>query len=284
MGGRKKGDVEAFEKSWQGRKEAYYTHWVRVEPVNQIQLVFKNHWSLFNKLIRSSCFNGGKRVLEVGCGRGSLSCYFSDAGYDCTLLDISKSIIDVARKIFEANNLKAAFKVGDAAALPFGEGSFDIVFSIGLLEHFEDIEPPIQEQVRVLSNGGLFIGYIVPKYTDNIQKDFEWINEILKGYAQKLDFEQVEKKEVFRSDAASEQYIPVLEKYGLKDIHTSGVYPMPMISHSVEFPFTLMPEQSERALVKHLAKMLEENGKRTGKHPWLCEEGFGQGFIVWGYK
>ena len=280
----KHGDSVSFDETWQKRREAYYAHWTQDEPQNQIQLAFRNHWSLFNELMKSPHFNQGKRTLEVGCGRGSLSCYFSDAGYDCTLLDISESIIDVARKIFEANNLKAAFKVGDAIALPFEDKSFDIVFSIGLLEHFEDIEPPIREQIRVLDNGGLLIGYVVPKYTDSIQKDFEWINEILKGYVQELDSEGVEKKEVFRSDTASEQYISILEKYGLRDIHASGVYPIPMISHSIEFPFTLMPEQSEKALVRHLTKMLEENGKRTGKHPWLCEEGFGQAFIIWGFR
>jgi hypothetical protein len=57
-----------------------------------------------------------------------------------------------------------------------------------------------------------------------------------------------------------------------------------MISHSIKFPFTLMPERSEKALVKQLKKMLEENGCKTGKHPWLCDEGYGQAFIIWGYK
>ena len=51
---------------------------------------------------------------------------------------------------------------GNALQLPFDEGNFDIVFSIGLLEHFDDINKPISEQIRVLSNGGLWIGYIVP--------------------------------------------------------------------------------------------------------------------------
>jgi len=49
-------------------------------------------------------------------------------------------------------------------------------------------------------------------------------------------------------------------------------------------PFSLMPDKSERAVVRQFVSMLEENGKRTGRHPWLCQEGYGQAFLVWGYK
>jgi len=280
----KHGSVDSFEKNWQERKETYYTHWTRTEPCNQIQLAFRNHWSLLNELMKSPHFKRGKRVLEVGCGRGSLSCYFSDAGYDCTLLDISRSVVDVAQQMFQANDLKGTFVVGDANALPFDNNSFQVIFSIGLLEHFDNIEPPIKEQIRVLNEGGLFFGYVVPEYSDNIQREYEWINEILKGYAQVSDDHSTKKQNVYRSDAGSEHFLPILNKNNLKGIQASGVYPLPMISHSKEFPFTLMPNKSETALVKQLEKMLQENGRRTGKHPWLCEEGYGQAFVVWGYK
>lgn len=234
--------------------------------------------------MKDSRFNRGRRVLEVGCGRGSLSCYFSDADYDCTLLDISESVINIAQEIFRANNLKAEFMVGDVNALPFKDASFDVVFSIGLLEHLRDIEISIKEQIRVLADGGLFLGYVVPNYSDNIQKDYEWINDILKGYAENFENSAIAKEDVYRSDAGTESYLPILKKYKLKNIQSSGVYPLPMISHSIKFPFTLMPEESEKALVKQLQKMLTENGHKTGKHPWLCDEGYGQAFIVWGYK
>jgi ubiquinone/menaquinone biosynthesis C-methylase UbiE len=284
LSGRKQGDADSFKRNWQERKETHYTHWIRTEPQNQIQLAFRNHWSLLNELMRSSYFNRGKRVLEVGCGRGSLSCYFSDAGYDCTLLDISKSVIDVAQKIFKAHHLKGTFKIGNANALPFDDKSFDVVFSIGLLEHFEDIEPTMREQIRVLDEGGIFFGYIVPRYSDNIQKDYEWINEILKGYAKVFKNCSTKKKRVFRSDAGSERYLSILNRYELKGVRASGVYPLPMISHSKEFPFTLMPKESEKALVRQLKMMLQKNNCGTGEHPWLCEEGYGQAFAVWGYK
>ncbi len=285
MAGKSAGNkADPFEVNWQVRKETYYSHWTRSDPSNQIQLAFRNHWSLLNELMRNPHFSRRKRVLEVGCGRGSLSCYFSDAGYDCTLLDISQSAIDASRQMFEANNLEAAFEVGDVNALPFGDESFQVVFSIGLLEHFEDVELPIREQIRVLGKGGLFFGYVVPKYTDNIQKEYAWIVDILKGYAPFLDDPSGEKQPVYRSDADSGCYLPILKECGLRNIEASGVYPLPMISHSTEFPFSLMPDGSERTLVRRFEAILRERACRTGKHPWLCEEGYGQAFAVWGYK
>jgi ubiquinone/menaquinone biosynthesis C-methylase UbiE len=282
---KKKGDTKAFDSNWQNRYESFYTHWTRGEILNQIQLAFRNHWLLFSELIKKETnHNNGKKVLEIGCGRGSLSCYFSDANYDCTLLDLSENVINIAKEIFSKNNLNANFIVGDANNLNIENDSFDIIFSIGLLEHFEDIVKPLSEQIRVLAKGGIWFGYIVPEYIDNVQKDYEWINDILKGYYQQNKDVNKYKESVYRSDLGSESYVPILEELGLKNIQVSGVYPLPMISHSIDFPFSLMPKDSERSLVNYFEQKLKENGVKTGKHPWLCKEGVGNAFLIWGVK
>lgn len=277
------GDEKSFIKNWKVRPEKFYNHWTKKEPQNQVQLAFRNHWSVFRELMKTKLFNKGKRCLEVGCGRGTISAYFSDAGYDCTLLDISSNVIDIAQKSFKKNKLQAKFKVGDVNKLPFENSSFDIVVSIGLLEHFKNIERPIQEQIRVLDTGGLFIGYIVPKYINNIQKEYKWINDILKVYAQEKK-SMKPKKKLFRSDAPSDVYMKSLKKNKLKHVGSSGIYPLPMISHSIEFPFTLMPADAEKKVVKHFKHILNERRKRSKVHPWLCKEGYGQAFLVWGFK
>lgn len=279
---KKTGDTKAFDSNWQSRHESLYTHWTKGSIKNQIQLAFRNHWLLFTELIKKEKkYNGGKRVLEIGCGRGSLSCYFSDANYHCTLVDLSENVINISKNIFAKNKLNANFIVGDANSLDIKDDSFDIIYSIGLLEHFEDIKTPLSEQIRVLAKGGIWFGYIVPEYKENIQKEYEWINGILKGYQKN---ENQEKEDIYRSDYGSEKYIPVLETLGLKNIQACGVYPVPMISHSIDFPFSLMPEKSEISLVEHLQKMLEENQQKTGRNGWMCEEGHGNAFLVWGVK
>ena len=64
--------------------------------------------------------------------------------------------------------------------MPYKDNTFDLTFSIGLLEHFDNYDEVIKEQVRVLAPGGMFIGYVVPDMPNNIQKDFEWINRLLR--------------------------------------------------------------------------------------------------------
>lgn len=277
------GDQIEFDQNWKNRAEKHYIHWTPTEPENQIQLAFRMHWNLFSEFIANRI--KGKKVIEVGCGRGSMSAYFAENGYSCYLLDSSSSAIQTANEIFSKNKLSANYLTGDANNIPFQDSTFDIIFSIGLLEHFKDIETPIREQVRVLASGGLFIGYIVPEYNENIQKDYDWINLILKGMIKDSEIETtVAKQPIFRSDAGSDKYLEVLKQEPVTDINVSGVYPLPMVSYSPEFPFTLLPPVSEKAIVEHFTSILKSRKASTGKNPWLCKEGYGQAFVIWCYK
>lgn len=267
---------------WQEREETYYNHWTRGRPENQIQLAFRNHWILFNELIENRLFNKGRRCLEVGCGRGTISAYFSDAGYECTLLDKSPKAIDAARQIFKTYKLKGDFVVGDVNNLGFCENSFDIVVSIGLLEHLRSVKRVVQQQIRVLAKGGILLGYVVPGCKNEVQSQYEWVNEVLKGYAE--DCLSGSKSDVYRSKHNSDFYMRILKEDGLRGVKSTGVYPLPMISHSIEFPFTLMPEKGEKSIVKYFEQILEKRKTSTGKNPWMCKEGYGQAFLVWGFK
>lgn len=275
------GDGESFDYNWRTTQEAKYLHWTREEPVNQIQLAFRQHWLTFQHLLGADF--SGRRVLEVGCGRGSLSAYFADAGWDCTLLDLSPAVLDLAKEAFMANGLTANFDVGDCLNLPYEPNSFDLVFSIGLLEHFEDINKVIQEQYRVLAPGGKFIGYVVPHMPENIQKDYAWICEVIKAFVP--EGQSAEKAPIYRSDALSPPYLDSMLTTGFKETGASGAYPLPLISHSAEFPFTLLPPKAELVLTAAFNEMLEERRKKyPGKNPWQCDEGYGQAFLIWGTK
>jgi ubiquinone/menaquinone biosynthesis C-methylase UbiE len=276
----KKGSVESFQQNWVKRPETNYNHFKRGAAINQIQFAFQNHFKVFNELIFSE--KNKYKILEVGCGRGSLSAYFSDKGHDCHLLDISKEIINTAQEIFKHNNLKGSFYVEDAEKMNFQDNSFDIVFSIGLMEHFKDIEKILDEKIRVLKKGGSLFLYIVPEYNgSNIQKDYNWINEILKNNEGNHDFN---KNEVFRSDDDSKKYLNYL-KNKVEIINSSGIYSVPMISPSISFPFTLMKESQELVLINYYKSILKKRKEKYPNiNPWLCEEGFGQAFLIWAKK
>lgn len=96
----------------------------------------------------------GARILEIGCGRGHLQ--HLAPGY--VGLDIS----------LEAGRFLAApFVCGVAEALPFADGSFDLVMSFTLLEHLWDPELALKEMARVLKKGGTLVvggGWRVPPW------------------------------------------------------------------------------------------------------------------------
>ncbi|MDC0563917.1 methyltransferase domain-containing protein [Alphaproteobacteria bacterium] len=271
------GEGKAFEDNWKHTQEANYLHWTRGEPQNQVQLAFRQHWLTFSEILSKGC--DGKSILEVGCGRGSLSAYFADNDWDCTLLDLSESAIALAEKAFLNAGLQARFDIGNCLDLPYQDNTFDAVFSIGLLEHFDDIQKVLSEQYRILKSGGKFLGYVVPKMPDNLQRNYDWINEILGEIISRPS--GIEKIDVYRSDMMSDRYIPILSQLGFVDITSSGIYSLPMISHSIEFPFTLLPDNAEKKLTKHFIERLgQSKSENDGANPWLCDEGHGQAFLL----
>lgn len=276
----KKGSVKSFDINWKKRPETLYNHWSKGAPRNQIQLAFSQHYDLFKRIINKE---GKLKVLEVGCGRGSLSSYFAEDGHDCFLLDMSETVIGTAKEIFKTNGHQGSFHVGDANSMTFEDDKFDIIVSIGLLEHFENLENVINEQFRVLRKDGVLINYIVPENLENVQKDYNWINDILKNQSKKNNQKIAKKEDLYRSDSDSKRYIEQYKASGFQEIYSSGVYPLPMISPSIDFPFTLMDEESEKILIKQFNEILEKR-KENWEHPWMCEESYGQAFLVSGKK
>ena len=275
------GSAIEFDRNWKLRKEALYNHWSRGRPRNQIQLAFANHFEIFRRYLST---DGGVRgrCLEVGAGRGSISSFFADAGYECTLLDMSATAMQIAERIFERNNHHASFVVGDANRLEFPDATFDVVVSIGLLEHFADVETPLREQMRVLSPGGRCFCYVVPENPDNVQKYFRVLNAILRRWFPPAGTkgDGVEKQAVFRTESLSHPYVETLHRIGAVEIDTIGMYPLPMISPSAEFPFTLMHPAAEETLTLLYRAILGVRRVIMARHPWTCSERFGQAFLV----
>lgn len=276
----KVGSTTEFNANWGGRKESLYNHWCKNNPQNQIQFAFMQHWEVFSEIIKRS--SSGK-CLEVGCGRGSMSAHFVQHGWDVTLLDYSHSVLEISKRIFEQNKHKARYCVGDVNKLPFTDEQFDVIVSIGLLEHFENVELPMEEQWRVLLPGGWLLAYIVPERPDNLQKWFNWINAVLRlvipPFLEK-EGKPAQKEAVFRNDYTSKAYTPILERLGAKDVIVTGMYSMPMISHSPEFPFSLLPALLEKVLVGIFKFVVGLRKMLTKRNGWLCSERSGQAFLV----
>ena len=98
----------------------------------------------------------GGRVLEIAPGPGNFCIELSKLGkFQITGLDISKSFVEISQKNAAAAGVKAEFRQGDAADMPFQENSFDFLFCQAAFKNFSQPVKAIAEMHRVLRPGGI---------------------------------------------------------------------------------------------------------------------------------
>ncbi|MEK7469136.1 MAG: class I SAM-dependent methyltransferase [Planctomycetota bacterium] len=93
-------------------------------------------------------------VLEIGIGLGADHQRFAQAGARLTGIDLTERAVVHTRKRFDLFGLKSELRVGDAEALPFPDGTFDVVYSWGVLHHSPNTARAVDEALRVLRPGG----------------------------------------------------------------------------------------------------------------------------------
>jgi SAM-dependent methyltransferase len=93
------------------------------------------------------------RLLDVGCGNGHWSRFFRLLGYEVQGVDISESMLRVAK----ATVPECTFDLADACALPFQDASFDIVASMAVLEFIATPALAVREMIRCIKPGGSLI-------------------------------------------------------------------------------------------------------------------------------
>lgn len=93
----------------------------------------------------------GKFCLEVGCGHMGFSSWFEERGAKLFEGDL----------VFEAVSELKRKQDGDVNALcldtnflPFKDSTFDVVFCVGVIHHFSQIESPLNEMARCVKPGG----------------------------------------------------------------------------------------------------------------------------------
>src|SRR6476469_2255953 len=96
----------------------------------------------------------GARLLEVGCGMGTDLLQFARGGANVTGVDFTPRSVEISREHFRVYEMHADFSLADAENLPFGDSTFDVFYSNGVLHHTPDTHRTIAEAHRVLKPGG----------------------------------------------------------------------------------------------------------------------------------
>jgi SAM-dependent methyltransferase len=92
----------------------------------------------------------GKTLLDAGCGAGLVVRLAADRGAAAYGLDASAPLLEIARSRTPA----ASLRTGDIEALPYDDGSFDIVTSFNAIQYAADPAAAVSELARVCRAGG----------------------------------------------------------------------------------------------------------------------------------
>jgi len=107
----------------------------------------KNHMKFLEKVVS----NKPGKVIEVGCGSGTMSAFLSARVANIVSVDNDPEVIASARENCGKLKGNVEFREEDAFNLSFADDTFDVAFSQGFLEHFSDtdIRKLVREQLRV---------------------------------------------------------------------------------------------------------------------------------------
>lgn len=163
------------------------------------------------------------KILEIGCGAGSMTAYLHSLGYDIKGIDPSEDLLDYAKK----KHPQCKFLRMNGEKLSFKDNSFDVVLSFDVFEHITNSNKHLREVKRVLKKEGYYLLQTPNKLTNipySIIKDRSFTK--WKEYHCSLQTEKSLKK-LFVENGFSIKFVdmPVFNEF---------------IKHKLKFPLNLI--------------------------------------------
>jgi SAM-dependent methyltransferase len=91
-----------------------------------------------------------RRTLDLGCGEGRVTRDLKARGHTVAGLDVAPTMIRLAREA----DPEGEYVIADGAAIPYEDGSFDLVVAFNTLMDIDDMAGAVREAARVLEAGG----------------------------------------------------------------------------------------------------------------------------------
>jgi SAM-dependent methyltransferase len=110
----------------------------------------------------------GKRVLDVGCGRGELVIQSAMRGADAWGIDYAQAAVDIADRALATIDAdlreRTHVRQADVKALPFEDAFFDAVFMMDVVEHLypHELAQAFDELHRTIRPGGVLVMHTSP--------------------------------------------------------------------------------------------------------------------------
>ena len=162
-----KASVRAFWNAHPCGTQFTHLPWESIEFFEEVERLRYQIQPFMRDLARFDGFRG-KQLLEVGCGVGTDSLQFARGGAHVTSVDLTPASVELTKRNFARAGLAVEARVADAENLPFGDNTFDVVYSFGVLHHTPNTAKAIHEVYRVLKPGGKAIIMLYHKHSIHV--------------------------------------------------------------------------------------------------------------------
>ena len=138
-------------------------------------------------------------VLEIGGGIGTDLAQLAANGARVTDIDLAIGHLRLAEENFRLRGLVGRFIHHDAESLPFEDGSFDVVYSNGVLHHTPNTAAVVREILRVLRPGGRAIVMLYAEHSLHYWRKLVWRLGMKDGLLARMSMGEIMSRTVERS-------------------------------------------------------------------------------------
>jgi SAM-dependent methyltransferase len=222
----------------------------------------------------------GEKILDVGCGTGSMTAALARRGDHAAIvgIDVSEAYVTFAR----THNVdqRITFEIADATALPYATGQFDRAVSQLVLQFLPDPYPAVMEMRRVVRSGGVVAACVWDSFGGQPYFRMLW------DTASALGLEKL--RSLFRPLSTAGEMETMWRKAGLTQVKQDTIttrfeyanfddYWSPFLSGDGppgQFVMSLTPEQ--RATLEHQVRHVFLSGRPDGHRSfigaaWICK-------------
>jgi SAM-dependent methyltransferase len=156
--------------------------------------------------------HSGHDVLEIGGGMGTDLAQFARHGARVTDVDLADGHLRLAEENFRLRGLSGRFLHHDAESLPFADGSFDVVYSNGVLHHTPNTMAVVAEIRRVLRPGGRAIVMLYAEDSLHYWRKLVWRSGVRDGLLDRMSMGEIMSRQVERSANEARPLVKVYTK------------------------------------------------------------------------
>lgn len=152
MNSNEKTELDHWELAWSQRP--------RMSFPSAVDIGTRNVLRLLRRYVRP-----GMRYVEVGCAPGKVMSWVGrEIGSPVHGIDYSPTGVEAAQWLTAGLGISADIRCEDATRTTLPPEAFDLVFSCGLVEHFDDPHPMVAAHLALLAPGGVAV-IAVPNYS-----------------------------------------------------------------------------------------------------------------------